>query len=549
MAAGAREAVLPPSLAERSQPVDGSYVMPRGPFSPHHWLGVLIAAVLLVAGFAGGSASAAPVADTQPPSVPQGQALVDPTRTSVSMVWRAATDNVAVAGYRLFRNGQAVARVGKPGFTYRGLRCGTRYAFALEAYDAAGNASNRAYATGSVSTLACAVPRAKPKPSPKLPAPAQAAGRTPSTANLWVDPTGGSCVRRGTRAGWVDGQACSWSQAHGAARTGDLILVRGGDYGDVTLGPNRASITAPGVTFRTAAGERVVIDEFENGAWYSDRGGVSNLTLIGPVVAHSFIADKVSNITVDRWRVDCSGCVGIQTFHLDSENVIVRNSDIGNNADAPLVWVGGTNITFENNRIHDASLRPGSGAHTECMYAWQVTNLTLKRNHFYRCAVMDVFITGNAVANGGYIENNIFEKAFHFRNGGDPSPDPSNWDFRYNIFVGPLSFSRSENPVGAGGLRAVGNLFLSDAPSCDHANSRWSHNAYVTGACGGASMSRPLSVYLAGFGSLQSPGDYSLRAGSVLRDKGDPADFPRRDRPGRIRFAGRAPDIGAFEFR
>jgi hypothetical protein len=519
-----------------------------GRLRPYLCFAALLALSLSTAGLGGAAAGAAPLADTQAPSVPQGQALVKRTRTSVAMVWRASTDNVAVAGYRLFRNGRAVATVRKPGYVYRGLRCGTRYTLALAAYDAAGNASNRAYATGSISTLACAAPRTKPrpKPKPKAPQPAPAPGTAPSVANLWVDANGGSCTRRSTRAGWVDAQACSWIEAYRAARTGDLILVRGGNYGDVTLGPNRASITAPGVTFRTAAGERVVIDEFENGAWYADRGGANNLVLIGPIAARSFVADKVANITVDRWQIDCGGCVGVTAFHAESNNVILRNSDVSNNADFPLLFVGGTNITLINNRIHDARLRPGSGAHTECMYAWQATNLTLKRNHFYHCAIMDVFITGNAVANGGYIENNIFEKSFHFRNGGDPSPDPSNWDFRYNTFVGPLSFSRSENPVGPGGVRLIGNAFLSDAPSCAHANTVWSHNAFTNGPCGPGAITRPLSTFLAGFASTDS---YTLKPTSVLRDKGDAKSYPGSDRSGRARFVGSGPDIGASEFR
>ena len=158
------------------------------------------------------------------------------------------------------------------------------------------------------------------------------------------------------------------------------------------------------------------------------------------------------NVVVDGWNVDCNGCVNVQIFHLESaNNVVVKNSEIQDNTDNSLIWINGSNLTFENNVIHDAGLRAGSGAHTECMYAWSVTNLTLKRNHFYHCSVMDVFITGSDVSNGGYIENNVFEKpwsttgqlgdglAFHFRNGGDPSPDPNNWDFRYNTFVGPLS--------------------------------------------------------------------------------------------------------------
>jgi hypothetical protein len=317
----------------------------------------------------------------------------------------------------------------------------------------------------------------------------------------------------------------------------------------VTLGPDRGSITAPGVTFRTAPRERVVIDEFENGAWYSDRRGANNLTLIGPVAARSFVADKVANITVDGWRIDCGGCVGVQAFHAESDNVTLRNSEVSNNADFPLLFVSGTNITLLNNRIHDARLRPGSAAHTECMYVWQVTNLTLKRNHFYRCAIMDVFITGNAVANRGYIENNIFEKSFHFRNGGDPSPDPSGWDFRYNTFVGPLSFSTSENPVGPGGVRITGNVFLSDAPSCAHAHTAWSHNAFTSGACGPGAITRRLSTFLAGFVAPGDAGNYDLRAGSILRDKGDVAAAPRKDLAGRARPVGRAPDIGAYEFR
>ena len=87
----------------------------------------------------------------------------------------------------------------------------------------------------------------------------------------------------------------------------------------------------------------------------------------------------------------------IQMFHVEgANNVVVRNSEIQDNTDNSMIWISGSNYTFENNMIHDAGLRSGSGAHTECMYVWEVTNLTLKRNHFYRCAIMDVFITGGS---------------------------------------------------------------------------------------------------------------------------------------------------------
>jgi hypothetical protein len=375
-----------------------------------------------------------------------------------------------------------------------------------------------------------------------------------------VDTSGGSCTRQSSPAGYVDAQACSWNQAYQAAQTGDLIQVKGGSYGNVTIGPNNASIGSPGVTFKPAAGETVAVNDFENGSISGGLGG-NNITFAGPVQAKTFRSDRTSNITVDGWTVDCGGCNGVQIFHLEhSTNVLVRNSDISDNNNTSLMWIDGTNLSFEGNQIHDAGLPAGSTAHTECMYAWDVTNLTLKRNHFYHCSVMDVFITGSDVSNGGYVENNVFEKpwsntgvisnsalAFHFRNGGAPSPDPNNWDFRYNTFVGPLSITTSENPVGPGGMRVIGNVFLSGAP-CGQANTTYSYNAFVSGGCGSNNVVSPLATLLAGFANVGDPGTYSLLASSVLRDKGSTASYPSQDFTGASRYSGAAPDIGAYEY-
>ena len=215
-------------------------------------------------------------------------------------------------------------------------------------------------------------------------------------------------MRQSSPGSYSDAQACSWSAAYQAAQSGDLILVKGGSYGDVKMGANKTSTS--NVTYRTASGENVVVNDFENGH-IAGASGVSNITLVGPVTAQTFRSDKANNVVVDNWRVDCGGCANVQIFHIESaSNVVVRNSDISDNTDNPLIWINGSNLTFENNVIHDAGLRAGSGAHTECMYAWSVSGLTLKRNHFYHCSVMDVFVTGGSVANGGYVENNVFER-------------------------------------------------------------------------------------------------------------------------------------------
>ena len=484
----------------------------------------------------------APAGDTQAPTAPTGLSAGAQTQTAITLSWAPSTDNTGVAGYRSFRNGTQVGTGTASSSTFSGLTCGTSYSLAVEAYDAAGNTSTRPGITAS--TTACS-----PPPAP-APAPAPGSG----TANLWVDTTGGSCVRQSAPGAYTDAQACSWSAAYQAAQTGDVIFVKGGSYGDVTMGANKAGTS--NVTYRTASGENVVVDDFENGH-IAGAAGVGNIALVGPVTARTFRSDKASNVTVDNWRVDCGGCVNVQIFHLESaSNVVVRNSDISDNTDNSLIWINGTNLTFENNVIHDAGLRSGSGAHTECMYVWNVTGLTLKRNHFYHCSVMDVFVTGGAVANGGLVENNVFEKpwsttgvvgngfAFHFRNGGDPSPDPDNWDFRYNTFVGPLSIS-SESPVGAGGMRVIGNVFLSGAP-CGKNNTTYSNNAFVSGACGTNAITNSLSTYQAGFASTADPGDYSLTSTSVLVNKGG-SPYPATDRKGTARPSGGAPDIGAYE--
>ena len=115
------------------------------------------------------------------------------------------------------------------------------------------------------------------------------------------------------------------------------------------------------MTFRTASGESVVVGDFENG-YISGNGGGSNITFAGPVNARSFRSDKASNIVVDSWRVDCGGCDDEQMFHIEqADNVTVKNSDISDNKNNSLMWINGSNLTFENNQIHDAGLPSGLG--------------------------------------------------------------------------------------------------------------------------------------------------------------------------------------------
>ena len=92
--------------------------------------------------------SATPV-DRTPPSAPSNLSATAGS-TQVSLTWSAATDNVSVTGYRVYRNGSQVIQTTSATYVDSGLTNGTTYSYYVLAYDAAGNvsvASNTASAT------------------------------------------------------------------------------------------------------------------------------------------------------------------------------------------------------------------------------------------------------------------------------------------------------------------------------------------------------------------------------------------------------------------
>lgn len=88
--------------------------------------------------FAGGSSGAA---DTQKPSAPAGLTASGVAAGSVTIAWSAASDNVGVAGYDVFRNGTLAGSTAALSYTDGGLSPDTTYVYTVRAKDAAGNVS------------------------------------------------------------------------------------------------------------------------------------------------------------------------------------------------------------------------------------------------------------------------------------------------------------------------------------------------------------------------------------------------------------------------
>ena len=133
-------------------------------------LGLFLAALLVVPGLSGcgsgesgdpaGASSDDPAAaafarrpDTTAPTAPE-QLSADPISSAqIDLTWSASTDNRRVAGYKVWRNGTALATLGTvTTFEDVGLAASTAYSYTVRAYDAAGNFS-AASTTAAATTL------------------------------------------------------------------------------------------------------------------------------------------------------------------------------------------------------------------------------------------------------------------------------------------------------------------------------------------------------------------------------------------------------------
>jgi len=79
--------------------------------------------------------------DTTPPSVPTGVGATVVSSREIDLSWTASTDDVAVAGYRVYRDGVLVHTTFSASFADTGLAPSTSYAYTVAAFDYADNPS------------------------------------------------------------------------------------------------------------------------------------------------------------------------------------------------------------------------------------------------------------------------------------------------------------------------------------------------------------------------------------------------------------------------
>lgn len=118
---------------DRAVSVTGSYNA-TAPQNGQAW-------VMLLTAFKGVSA------DSIPPTTPTSFSATSTSPSQVVLSWTASTDNIGVAGYKVFRNGNQVGSATGTSYVDSGLTPATLYSYGVSAFDGAGNNSSQATTT------------------------------------------------------------------------------------------------------------------------------------------------------------------------------------------------------------------------------------------------------------------------------------------------------------------------------------------------------------------------------------------------------------------
>jgi subtilisin family serine protease len=258
--------------------------------------------------------------DNVTPTAPSNLAATNITTTGFRVSWAVSTDNVAVTGYNVYRNGAYVASVTSPAYTFTGLVAGTTYNITVLAYDASRNRSTLSSALSVMTTPLVTVDTQAPtRPANLVSSNLTSNGFkvtwTASTDNVKV--TGYNVYRNGTYVASVTSPAYTFSGlaanttyqitvlAYDAAKNRSALstalsvktLLAGADVSPPTVPTNliASSITTTGFRLSwTASTDNVRVagyNVYRNGVYVASVTGTS-YTISG------LIANTSYNITV-----------------------------------------------------------------------------------------------------------------------------------------------------------------------------------------------------------------------------------------------------------
>ena len=240
--------------------------------------------------------------DTTPPTEPSAvsvQWASDQSQVTVS--WNAASDNVGVAGYRVFRNGTMIATVAGDTTTYADTTGSPydTYFYSVESVDAQGNVSSISSPTEATTTAGLPVFRDGFETG--------TFGRWSSTTNVRTER---SVVASGSWAGQISSTGAAKSLAFTSFATAHLDLYASTRFYIEAQGSNPVDL----LSLRTVSGQPIVIVSVNSADLVTSRnpnaGQTTSSTVASPTTWHS--------ITV---HVTVNGATGTSAVWLDGQQI------------------------------------------------------------------------------------------------------------------------------------------------------------------------------------------------------------------------------------
>lgn len=251
------------------------------------------------------------------------------------MRWRPSADNRAVARYEIWLDGTRVGATTATSYVYRKLACGRTYTVGLVAADAAGNRSDRRYATGPAMTARCraAFPAPSPAPAPRPANPADRGALLQLAGAVSPDAFARAVAARGPGAVTVRpaaGEASFTISGELTVRRPRLQIVGARVQGTVGFAPG-----ANGSSFSNGSATGFNI-------FGADDVTISGNTFDGGGrVAQSFILDQPAGSTPDRFRIVANT---FRNFHGTTPDIHSEALFVGYSTDGLI-----EGNTFENN--------------------------------------------------------------------------------------------------------------------------------------------------------------------------------------------------------
>jgi chitodextrinase len=255
-----------------------------------------------------------PGPDTSAPSAPASLTSTAQSPTSVALSWTASSDNVAVTGYTITRNGVAVATTAGTVTSYSDTTVApsTTYAYTVKASDAAGNVSN-ASPTASATT-----PPALPPPTTLFADDFESNGLTAWTAN-----SGLTTVGTGAHTGTFAARASSAGTATSAYKT--LPSTYTELWGQAWFNVTSKSTSVNLVGFNRATGANILVAYLDASNRVSVRNNAglvttNSTTTVAPGSWHRLVLHAVVNGTTSSFDVALDG-VPVPGLTLTGQNL------------------------------------------------------------------------------------------------------------------------------------------------------------------------------------------------------------------------------------